>query len=367
MAFERPSLKTIYERIITGIESRLTGGVPLLARAVLRVLAKVFAGVIHLAYGFIEYISRQLFVDTAEVDYLSRHGVVWGVSRKASSYAGGHVTFTGTGSPTIPADTRVQNADGVEYATLGDAAISGGSVYVQVQAVEPGAEGNFVGGSVTLVNPISQVNDNATATAMTGGQDRETDDDYRERILQRIRGQGQGGTAADYVRWALEVPGVSGAWCYPLVQGPGTVGMVFKVSGSDPTPTAPLFVDDGSGKDDGTGDVYLYLDARKPITADLLVYPIEKVEIDLAISISPNESAFQDIIESNIEDLFGSVQRPGEDILLSQLRDAIFDSGITDYDITGIDKDSVSQSVSTDVSMDDFEYPILNSITFSTL
>ena len=71
MPWSRPTVTTIYERIVTGIESRLTGGVALLRRSVLRILSKVFAGEIHLNYGYIEFISKQLFPDTAETEWLA--------------------------------------------------------------------------------------------------------------------------------------------------------------------------------------------------------------------------------------------------------------------------------------------------------
>ena len=61
---------------------------------------------------------------------------------------------------------------------------------------------------------------------MTGGTDTETDEQLRARILQRIQNPPMGGSAADYVAWALAVPGVTRAWAAPE-QGIGTITVRF--------------------------------------------------------------------------------------------------------------------------------------------
>ena len=61
---------------------------------------------------------------------------------------------------------------------------------------------------------------------LTGGTDTETDDQLRARILHRIQNPPMGGAQADYVTWALAVPGVTRAWAAPE-QGPGTITVRF--------------------------------------------------------------------------------------------------------------------------------------------
>ena len=61
---------------------------------------------------------------------------------------------------------------------------------------------------------------------MTGGVEAENDDDLRARILQRIQNPPMGGAQADYVTWALAVPGVTRAWAAPE-QGIGTITVRF--------------------------------------------------------------------------------------------------------------------------------------------
>lgn len=70
MSFERPTLKEIIERLDGDTQSRLS--VPQMRRSNARVFDRVLAGAAHSLYGYIEYLNRQQFFDTAESDYLDR-------------------------------------------------------------------------------------------------------------------------------------------------------------------------------------------------------------------------------------------------------------------------------------------------------
>lgn len=363
MPFDRPTLDTIHQRIIAGIETRLTGGTALLRRAILRILAKVFAGSLHLLYGYVEWISKQIFVDQAEGDMLDRHGLIWGITRKAASFASGSVIFYGVNTTLVPEGTVVQDENGIEFATIADGTISGGQATIDIQAVEAGEDSNYSGSSLQLVEPIDDINDlvDVVAPGTTGGVDEESDDDYRARILYRIQQPPMGGNADDYVAWALsdeistDFGIVAGAWCFPLASGPGTVDVVVTAQGSNPVASSGLLA-----------VVQSYIDSVKPVTADVTVQPVTKKEVELWISITPNTTVLTSRINENMEDAFENLAAPGEDFLISRIRDAIMDAGVDDYDITSIEVDGTPVSVD-DVSMSNYDYPVLLNINFATL
>jgi len=365
MPFDRPSILTIKDRIEKGIEVRLFGKVALLRNAVLRVLARVFAGAIHGNYGYISYIVKSvLFVTSAEGGFLDNpHGRMWGIPRRPGSFASGDAIFTGSNGTVIPVDTRIQNEDGVEYGTTVIGTISGGSATIAIQAVESGEDGNFSGSSLQMISPISGIDDEVTASgAITGGEDTEDDETYRARILQRIQNIPAGGSAADYVRWATEYPGVARAWCYPLASGPGTVSTVITASGSDPVPSSQLL-----------SDVQGYIAVRKPVTADHSTESITnifnnpgKAELDIYISITPLDADVQNNIENNLRTLF-LPHKPGTSIPISQIRAAISNSGVTDYQITVIEIDGVLFTNDNDIVLSGYQYPWLNSVIFQEL
>lgn len=348
MPFTRPTLSTIVDRIEADMESRLTGNVSLFRRAVLRILARVFAGAIHLLYGYLQWISKQVMVDQAETDVLDRHGLIWGITRKAAAYSIGIVEFTGVNTTVIPEGTEVQTEEGIVFVTTAEGTIASGTALVPVQASEAGTSGNIVDNtSLALISPITDIDTDCTASGdFTNGQDAETDEEYRARILQRIQNPPMGGTAADFVSWALEVSGVSKAWTFASTPVPGKVTVVIKGTAS-------------------TDTVDNYISERMPITADLVVEDTDDKTVDFEISIAPNNSDFRAAIIANLEQHFDEIAEPGEDLLISQLRNAISSAGVDDYEITKIEVDSVSKPID-DVAFSGFEYPIYGSTTFST-
>lgn len=370
MPFERPSITTIKDRIEKGIEARLFGKLALLRTAVLRILARVFAGAIHGCYGYLQYIIEQLFITTAETEYLNRHGLMWGISRRSGSFASGTVIFTGVNGTIIPTDTRLQNEDGIEYGTTIPTTISGGSASATVQAIESGEIGNYIRPNppdsiyLQLISPIAGVDDEIEVDGdITGGEDAEDDESYRARILRRIQFTPAGGSASDYITWALSFEGVSQAWCYPLAGGPGTVSVVITATGEDPVPSALLI-----------SDVQAYIDDLRPVTANLTVESITdttdspgKAMIDFNIDLHEDTSGsyYEEAIQENLRALFYP-HKPGTQIPISQIRSAISNSGVLDYEIVGITVDSVPVSIDS-INLTGYQYPWLGTITFGVM
>lgn len=181
-------------------------------------------------------------------DYLDEWGVTTNVPRKAAVAAAGTVTFTGaigtligTGTVVSPLQTDPDAAP-PNFATTTSAVIGGGgTVDVPIAATTPGSKGNVAAGTITLLlSPNGGIAAVTNATATSGGQEVETDDSYRERILLEFS-QAQGaGNQADYLRWALAYPGVGHATVQPIWSGAGTVRVI--VTDVDNNPTAGAVV-----------------------------------------------------------------------------------------------------------------------------
>lgn len=326
MSFSRPSLSDIVKRVGNDVFSRLASD-DVLRRADAMVYGRVMAGVAHGLYGFIDWLSRQVIYDTAEAEFLERWCAIWGVSRKAAAAATGSVTFTVLAGSVIPSGTLLQALDGVQYQLTADATISAPTATAPVAAVIAAAAGSrATGQSLNLVSPIVGVQPTATAGELSGGADIETDDALRARLLSRIQQPPQGGADYDYVAWALEVPGVTRAWVYANALGLGTVVVRF-VRDNDVT----LIPDAGE-----VATVQAYLDARRPVTAQLTV--VAPVAVPLAFTIAglvPATAAVQAAVQAELADLLLREAIPGGTILLSHLRAAISAAaGETDYTLT---------------------------------
>lgn len=331
------------------MESRLTGNAPLLRWGLLRILARVFAGAVHIVYGFVAYLADQIFVTTAELEYLTRLGLMFGIPRKAASFATGSLIFVGTDGVLVPVGSRAVTEDGIEYETTANGTIAGGVADIAATAVEPGSAANMAAPvAMVLVTPIAGISGVTVGTLFTGGEAQENDEDYRARLLFRLREPPAGGTAADYIAWALAVAGVSNAWCFPAAPGPGQVTVVF-------TGTA------------GIPAVESYIEERMPVTTDLIVTTPSLQTINFTILITPDSSALRSAITANLSQFFETVPVPGEGIKIAQIQNAISTSGVSNFQIMQITKNAVPKSPYTDIAMSGFEYGVLGTITFGAL
>jgi uncharacterized phage protein gp47/JayE len=333
MSFARPTLPTLIERAIADIESYLPGADARLRRSNLNVLARVSAGAAHGLYGYLAWIAKQILPDTADADILERHASIWlTVGRVPASTARGNARFSGADGAVIPAGTRIKRADGLIYLTTEDAIVAGGTAVAPIVAGEIGQIGNCDAGTpLRLESPLVGVTSTAKVTfaALTGGADMESDDALRERLLDRIKSPPMGGAAHDYIAWALEVPGVTRAWCYPEEMGLGTVTVRFTRDNDS------NFIPDA----DEVATAQAYIEARKPVTAHLFVEAPIPVPIAFRLRVTPATIVVQAAVEAALRDLLIREAVPeggnGEGtIYLSHIREAIsLSADETDHDI----------------------------------
>lgn len=327
--FNRPLLPELIQRVRNDVLSRLSTD-DVLRRTDAEVYARVMGGVAHGLYGFIEWLSKQVIYDTAEAEYLERWCSIWGINRKVAAPAISTVTFTVQAGSLIPSGTLLQALDGVQYQTSADATVTVPSATATITALVPAAAGNrATGQNLTLVSPVVGVQSTATAGLLSGGADVETDDALRARLLARIQQPPHGGASYDYTAWALEVPGVTRAWVYPAELGLGTVTVRF-VRDNDGTGTA-IIPDTGE-----VAAVQAYIDARRPVTAQLTVVAPAAVPLNFTIQgLVPATLTVQAAVQAELADLLLREAVPGGIILLSHIRAAISAAaGETDYVLT---------------------------------
>jgi len=316
MPFARPTLTELIDRVITDISSRVTGvDSAVLRRSLLGIVGQSEAGAVHMLYGYLDWIAKQSIIDTAEKEYLERWASIWKVIRKTAGFAQGSVAFSGNTGSTILDGTIVQRQDGVQYKVLGDAVFSGGPLIVPIIALEAGEAGNF-GSSlpIFLLSPIAGVQSTATsATKLEGGVDVESDERLLARLLARIQQPPHGGAKSDYELWALEVSGVTRVWVYPLQMGAGTVTVLFVCDEEVSIIPSPAKV----------AEVQAYINARRPVTAEVFVGAPIADPLDMNIKLSPNSSAVQNAVRAELADLIDRDSAPGGAILISRLREAV--------------------------------------------
>ena len=328
MPFQRPTLQQIIDRIVGDFNSRVENASTFLRRSVFMILARVVGGAHHLLYGFLDFMKRQLFILTADAEFLEKHGNEYGIARNVGVKAAGGGSGTGTTGLTVPADTKLQSVSGNVYTVDTAVTIAGGAFTVALTAEDYGQEYNESAGvSLTFVSPISGIDTTVLigSDGLINGTDEETDDAYRNRLLSRKRQPPHGGADFDYVAWALEVSGTTRAWTIAQYQGAGTFGLAFVRDDDDsivPTETQRLAMEAYiiSHTDPETGRT-----VGVPVTAEpgFFMIPLVALTVNFTIAISPNTAVVQASVRSRLEDLFKTEGGPSQTITISQMYEAI--------------------------------------------
>jgi uncharacterized phage protein gp47/JayE len=320
-------------------------GAALVPNSVLRVMSDAKAGLAHLVLLYVDWVSKQLLPDTAEDEFLERHGSIWlvnsdgSIGRKSAALAEGTATAEGTLGTIIPAGTVLTAPSGVEFEAVEEVTLSGGPTDVPVRAVVGGVAGNQEPGTaLTLREAISGVTGSLTVVTLDGGVDQESIEDLRVRVLERIRKPPMGGAKDDYEHWAKAVPGVTRAWCAPNEMGIGTV-------------TVRVMFDVVRAEAGGfpTGDdleaVTEYLDTVRPVCIkDRWVLSPLAQNIDFTITdLSEDDAATRALIELAVAEMLTERAAPGQTIYAVWVNDAI-SSAIGDGHFAPIADDFVMDS-----------------------
>lgn len=378
MPFARPTLSDLQQQVSQDLSSSVLGSGSYLRFSNLGITGKAQAGLAHLHYGYLDWISKQAVPYTATGEFLEAWAALKGVTRKPAAQAGaathGQVTFTGADGVVIPSGTPLVRADGVEYTSIGDAMVSSGSVAVLAMA-NPDASGTLgafgncdTGTSMSLGTAIAGIQSTGTVSvAFTGGADLETDDALRSRMLQAYQQVPQGGAIADYERWASQVPGVTRAWCSPNIFGAGTVVVYTMWDSAESAHNGFPQGSDGVSSHDArataaTGDQLLVADAiwpLQPVTA--LVYSVAPAPqtVNFTISgIASASSTTKALIKAAIDGVFFLNGTPkGGTIALSLIESAIAAiAGTTGFVIT---------SPSGNITMTAGDLPVTGTITYT--
>lgn len=225
------------------------------------------------------------FASTTFGEYLDLRCGEHGLTRRGAVKAAGQVTFTVSGNTYIPAGALVATpADPVAgeesrvFATAAGITIEEeGNYDLNIVAVEAGAGGNVIPGAISiLVNPVPGVTSVTNTAATTGGADTESDSSLLARYYARVQTPGTSGNKADYINWALEVPGVGGVQVIPLWNGAGTVKVV--LLGYDKGPVSSEIVSSVQNyiaPAGGTGE------GKAPIGAEVTVVSAIGVDINV--------------------------------------------------------------------------------------
>ena len=304
MPLPSPTLSEITALIVGDIEAALSQTIPIMPRAVWRVFARALAGAWLILYKFGNALHRERFVQTASLTYLKYIGEMVRVFQRQASTWQGTATISATGSSgSIPAGTQfVYSSSGIVYTLDFGTFITPGTLTLQLTAGTSGDIGTLSNGSVLdIVTPLPGVGMTATVTATTtSGDDAESVEAYRQRVLNAYQRKPQGGASADYEQWGMEAPNVVAIYPYSA-STPGQVDIYAEVDNQvDGIPTSDQLdeVEEYLNYDTTTGRAI-----RRPVTAEINMHPISRYTFDITInSLSPSTPAIRDAIDAALAD-----------------------------------------------------------------
>ena len=156
---------------------------------------------------FIDLVSG----DTAVGEYLDRVVADYGITRKPATKAIRKIETSGS----VDIGTRwgLENTTYIIIEKISD-------TEYKAECEQYGEIGNHYTGELENIDNVSGVT--ATLTdVITSGVNEESDESLRARFYQQIQAPSTSGNVADYVKWALEVPGVGDAKVFPLMDRNG--------------------------------------------------------------------------------------------------------------------------------------------------
>lgn len=351
MAFSIPTTNEIRAELLSRISSAINQDIPTLEKSFVGTVAGALAMVVTPIYKYATERARQNLALTATLSGLDSIGQNFGVDRNTGTPAIVTVDVTGTDSSTIPITAAwIGDSNNVRYYPEEAHTFSGTTGQINLVASEVGDTGNAVSGDTfTLSIPLSGVDSSATYSAMdTDGADRETDDDYRRRVLDEIRTVGGGGNSADYRRWGGETNGVY---------------RVFPYSGSPEgeseeigNRTVYVEADTTEANPDGTADNTLKTAVRSSINYDPDT-GLERVPLGLTDDTLFVESVTRTGFFVEITNLDAS---GNEAAVKSDIEDAVdeFLRGATPF-ITGLDSDIDKNDVISTIAVSEIVQGVL--------
>lgn len=375
MVFSTPSLNDLIRITENGFSNAFFGEASVLRKSVLKVLARVFAGVAFLVVLLLQKMWKNSFLTTCDVESLKDYGDDFDLPNKPESYSKGAVIVKTDGAVvTLPQGTIVVTSEGVEYETVSDMSLVGAEngTSVNVIAVDSGEGCDIPEGTTLQFRDGTPDHVEASVVVSSGGVTGgkkisvevngsveywgEEVEEYRVRLLNYRRTQPSGGCSADYKGWAERFDCVSRCIVdqnYPETNSVTCVLACFR-DNSDSVALNSTNVSEVES--------YVTDDVRRPITADVRVVSCTDKPIDFVVSISPDSVNTRDRVRYALKYVLRGY-KPGNTVTKEDIAVGLK----TFSDIGSVVVISVDGGSSVTLSRANHELPVIGSMTVESV
>lgn len=321
-----PTAAEIRARIIADMETAIGQTTPWLPKALTRVIAGAIAGLDVLLYNSILWVYAQIFPETADYAALVLLGKLVSIVPTSAVKSVITANVYGTTGETVAAGTTYfRTPSGSVYQVTTGGTIAGGLFLATLTALIAGEAANVADGvELSIVTPDTVLTGSAIVVGTTtDGEDAESEEQFRVRVVARYKRRHTGGSPADYYLWGLEAPHF--IWVSPVSgDAPGDVWVYGEVDNeTDGIPTSAQLVTlcDYLTNDPDTG-----LATRKPIGDTITCYPITRKVFNFEINISNSSTTTETAITAAIAEYLASLAPYNEGVTLERA-DAVTNTG----------------------------------------
>ena len=258
-------------------------------------------------YLSLNQVQQQAFVQTASGDSLDMLSVIGGLTRYPASAA----VRLGVFNAAVAIGARFSTINGessinfIVTATDTPSDPTEGFYYYQLTAETPGTIGNEYTGPILPITSIQGLTSAEITDILIPGDDTETDDELRQRLITALNERPFGGNIASYRSYVLGLDGVGAVQVYPTWNGGGTVKL--SVLGADFLPASSELVENLQNAVDPPPNQGLGL-GMAPIGAQVTVVAPTGLTVNVAAALTL-ASGYQ----------IGQVQQPIEDAIEAYL------------------------------------------------
>lgn len=256
-------------------------------------------------YLSLNQVQQQAFVQTASGQSLDYLGVLAGLTRYPASPA----VRLGVFNTAVPMGARFSTVNGENSINFSVTAAESEANQYQLTAETPGTIGNEYTGPILPITNVPGLTSAQITDILVPGDDEETDDAFRQRIISALNNRPFGGNIADYQQNIMAIDGVGAVQVYPTWNGGGTVKC--SILGADYAPASSELVQNvQTAIDPPTSGQGMGL---APIGAQVtIVAPTElTVNVSSTLTLAPGYSIeqVQPLVEASIEAYLLSVRQ----------------------------------------------------------
>lgn len=324
-------------------------------------------------YIVLNDVQRQAFIQTASDESLDYLGVVAGLTRNPATPA----VRLGVFNVPVGLGSRFSTIAGENSIDFTVTASSGTALSYRLTADTAGSIGNDYSGSILPITTIPGLTSAQLTDILIPGEDEESDEDFRARIIDALNNPAFGGNIASYRQAVLEMDGVGSVQVWPTWDGGGTVKL--SVLGADFLPASQTLIAEIQAAIDPPTNQGLGL-GLAPIGARVTTVAPTPLTVNIAATLSLADGydlqQVQPLVEVTIEDYLLTVRKAwgdqistadvqyNADVYLSRVTAAIIGvQGVVN--VTGLSLNGSASDLTLTESGTTQQVPVLGTVTLT--